>query len=118
MKRLLKYILAAVLLTAASASCRKDYEETFFLAVDYASIDFPFTDGHSYVQIHSTGDWTVSFAEGEVSWCHLDKTSGSGRGAVRVDVDANMSGAARTATLLVRREDVCKEIKINQKTVN
>lgn len=117
MKNVLKYIVAALIVMCAFPSCRKAYQENFFLAVDHAAIDFPFGSGHSYVQVYSTGEWTVGFKGETPQWCHLDRAAGSGRGSFRVDVDDNLSGSAREVTVLVCRDDVVKEIIVKQKTV-
>lgn len=118
MKYLIKYMLSGIFFLTAVCSCTKAYEETYYLAVDHAAIDFPFTAGHSYVQVYSTGGWTVGFADGtEPSWCHLDKTSGSGRGSFRIDVDDNLSGSDRSVTVSVTRGETSREIQVRQKTV-
>lgn len=117
MKHLLKYIISGILLLAAFSSCNKPYQQELYLAVDHATIDFPFTPGHSYVQVYSTGDWTVEFSGEQPAWCHLDKNSGSGRGAFRVDVDNNLSGSDRSTVVRVSRGETTLEITVNQKTV-
>lgn len=117
MKHLFKYIITAILLLTALPSCTKAYKQELYLAVDHADINFPFTPGHSYVQVYSTGSWTVGFAGEQPSWCHLDITSGNGRGAFRVDVDNNLSGSDRSTVVCVSRGDTTLEITINQKTV-
>ncbi len=114
-----KFLLILLLASMVFAvSCQKRYEPKYYLAVDHEAIDFPYTEGHSYIQVYSTGSWTAEFEGAEPYWCRIDKTSGSGRGAILLNVDSNLSGADRSAILNVKRGEVIKPIKINQKTVN
>ena len=117
MKKSILYIFFAALAVVMFTSCQKAYQDNYFLAVDHAGVDFPYTKGHSYIQVYSTGNWAVSVEASASSWCHLDKSSGSGRGSFRIDVDDNLSGYDRTAVVSVTRDNECKQITVKQKTV-
>lgn len=91
-------IVAALLFAAA---CAKEYKTEIPLGVNHEEIKLPsFEEGHCFITVYSNSTWTIGF-ETEPDWARLGQTSGEGIDYVRLDYDENLSGAERSATVVV-----------------
>lgn len=98
---------------ALVTSCAKNFEGVALpLAVNNTALVLDTAAGSTHVMVYSTGNWSVNFKE-KNDWAVLNKTEGSGNSDFVVTYTANM-GAARSATILLKRDTLVKTIDINQ----
>ena len=99
MKRFLYMALSAVLLFTACKEEPTVQEEPLTFSVTPTSLSFKAEDASSkLITISTNGSWTATPA---ADWLRLDKTSGSGNGAVTVTVSANTEDVVRSANILI-----------------
>ena len=92
-------LLAALFLTFSCDPTKNKQEPQDTLTVNPASIAFEAEDASTkLVYVTTEKDWTATASE---SWIHLGKTSGTGKGAIDVTVDANL-GEDRTGSITVK----------------
>ena len=104
MKRFFYGILAALAVIACET---KPQEEQLSFSVTPSSVSFKASDGSAkLLNISTNGNWSVSATD---NWIHLDKTSGTGNGAVTVTVDEN-GGEARQSTIRLQATKGSKEL--------
>jgi len=104
MKRFFYGILAALAVIACET---KPQEEQLSFSVTPSSVSFKASDGSAkLLNISTNGSWSVSATD---NWIHLDKTSGTGNGAVTVTVDEN-GGEARQSTIRLQATKGSKEL--------
>ncbi len=101
MKKMIKILLAAVLIVACG--CQK--EEIVTKNSDQIVIVTPDAGVHSF-GVTTPGAWSVSMDEESQSWCHFEgPTSGNGVGAFTVSYDENSFDGVRRG---LRRQAVIK----------
>ena len=104
-------LLAALFLTFSCDPTKNKQEPQDTLTVNPASIAFEAEDASTkFVYVTTEKDWTASASE---SWIHLGKTSGTGRGAIDVTVDANL-GEDRTGSITVKGSNT-ETVAVSQK---
>lgn len=104
MKRFFYGILAALAVIACET---KPQEEQLSFSVTPSSVSFKASDGSAkLLNISTNGNWSVSATD---NWIHLDKTSGTGNGAVTVTVDEN-GGEARQSSIRLQATKGSKEL--------
>ena len=104
MKRFFYGILAALAVIACET---KPQEEQLSFSVTPSSVSFKASDGSAkLLNISTNGSWSVSATD---NWIHLDKTSGTGNGAVTVTVDEN-GGEARQSSIRLQATKGSKEL--------
>ena len=77
-KSILFFCIAAI---AAFASCEKNSDTTFDLAVDAVDIKLDNVSGSTKVNVWSTKHWTARFKD-PVDWASLDRIEGEGNSAI------------------------------------
>ena len=85
-----------------------DNEEPPFLSVTNGgqaanNIQSPSTESTQQLTITASGNWSISVDQ---SWVKLSKVSGTGKGDISIDVDANPTVSARSANIKVQANDV------------
>ena len=104
MKRFFYGILAALAVIACET---KPQEEQLSFSVTPSSVSFKASDSSAkLLNISTNGSWSVSATD---NWIHLDKTSGTGNGAVTVTVDEN-DGEARQSSIRLQATKGSKEL--------
>ena len=104
MKRFFYGILAALAVIACET---KPQEEQLSFSVTPSSVSFKASDSSAkLLNISTNGNWSVSATD---NWIHLDKTSGTGNGAVTVTVDEN-GGEARQSSIRLQATKGSKEL--------
>ena len=104
MKRFFYGILAALAVIACET---KPQEEQLSFSVTPSSVSFKASDSSAkLLNISTNGSWSVSATD---NWIHLDKTSGTGNGAVTVTVDEN-GGEARQSSIRLQATKGSKEL--------
>ena len=104
-------LLAALFLTFSCDPTKNKQEPQDTLTVNPASIAFEAEDASTkLVYVTTEKDWTATASE---SWIHLGKTSGTGKGAIDVTVDANL-GEDRTGSITVKGSNT-ETVSVSQK---
>ena len=97
MNRTSLFFLCLAFLTLMTNACvEKPAEEDLALNITPSELSFKAEDSSSkLITIVTNGSWSASPSG---NWIHLDKTSGTGNGAITVTADVNASGA-RSASI-------------------
>lgn len=123
----LSYILAALLLIAATA-CTNLEETEFYptepgsltLAVSATAVTFSSSAGQSEISVTSNSRWTIS-DEGSTSWLHLAYSSepqGTANGTFTISVDNNLANEQRSTTVVVANATQAVKITVIQGTTS
>lgn len=115
----LKYIFVLLVAALAFVGCREKWAWSQPLVVDtYEISGLDVNGGHQYITVRSTGDWVCHLeplVEGDdISWCRLDRTSGSMTQAVDIEFDANETSYTRSVCFVVAGQGVEHKVKITQ----
>ena len=107
-------LVAALFLAVSCDPTEQKPEVTDTLTVSPASLDFEAEDTSvKLVNVSTEKDWTASPSD---SWIHMEKTSGTGKGALAVKVDANL-GEDRTGSITVKGSNTVT-VTVSQKGRN
>ncbi|ANH81630.1 hypothetical protein A8C56_12145 [Niabella ginsenosidivorans] len=95
-------------------SCYKKYEGlSLSLAVNNTTLDLDTAAGSTHIMVYATGKWNLAFKTA-TSWATLNKTEGEGNSDFVLSYQANYD-TARSATIVISRDTLVREIVINQK---
>lgn len=98
MKKILFFVLSALLLVACGEKQKEQPVASLSLSVNPGSLSFSAVDeSHKLINVSTNGSWTATPAG---NWIHLDKNSGNGNASITVTVSENDQDMARSANIL------------------
>ena len=111
LNKVMAALAAAALVIVTFQGCRKTWQSSIELGVDYTRLNIPKTDAGTFTfPVYSGQVWTLEMTRGD-DWLVPDITSSEGFGYVHFSYSANGGENARVASFLLRSESG-KEITV------
>ena len=113
MNKAINFLLVLCLLISITTSCEKEP----ILEVSQSSLSFTDQGGTLIITFSTRKDWTASLTGGN-GWCTISPGSGSADvKSITVTIAANDTYDDRSATILIKTEDLSKEVTITQQKI-
>ncbi len=98
------------------SGCERKYEMDLSLSVNTEEMHLDPIEGKTKVMVYADGAWEVHIKE-DADWLALDRTTGTGNGDLLFSYAQNF-GVPRSVTLVIRKGNEVKEVKIIQQGIN